>query len=241
MRYRFIILLIVIIVLLLSGCQEINDMPNENSDNTTNNNNNDLSILTIEELMRREKLNDYTYFVESVTCSTVDNCEDPTNMTVKQSNKLNYTLQIIPREGYTSYYLYDFNDNVLRHWSPGFTFEGSAVECYGTSLDDYNPKTLIELNATIQGREKFYYGGEYIDSTYVVYNTYQESSPEEIKLVYEQWIWDEYGVKLKVHIYRPHDVHLPDYDYTQTMTNYVFGDLSNTDFLWPDPCDVVEE
>lgn len=233
--------------MIFAGCNEKidfgSDGSNDNSDNKDddNDNNVDLSGPSITEFINKEKMLDYSYYVQSVECSETGECDSPSNMTVKVSHSLGYTLQISHKKDYTSYYLYDFNDMVARQWSPDREVMGSKVECHGYSIADYNPKNLTELNATIIGREQYFLDGKYVNCTHLIYYLYKTSSPDEINMIYEQWIWDDYGVKIKNHIYRPpEDPHLPDYDMTQTMSNFVFGGLTEEDFQWQTPCTISD-
>ena len=237
MYRKIIMVFFVLIIFLFAGCTQI---INDSSDSDDNNNNN-LSGPTIEELVNREKQYNYSYSVQSISCSDGGDCKSPTNGTVKVGNSFGYRLSISHKEDYNSYYLEDFNQMVARQWSPGYTIMGSEVECHGFSIADDPQYTLVDLNATIVGREIMIVDGVYVNCTHVIYYTYKTSSPDEPNMIYEQWIWDDYGIKVKTHTYRPpDDPYLPDFDLTSTMYNFVFSELTILDFAYPDPCNIMD-
>ena len=241
MHKRLLLIFFVILILIFTGCSELND---DTINNIWDGINNNLLGPTIEELVELEKQQDYSYSVQSISCDDSD-CDPPSNSTMKISNSLNLTLGISYREGYNSYYLTDYNEMTVRQWAPGYTIMGSEVECSGFSIADTTRKTLVDLNAQILGREKMYVDGEYVNCTHTIYYTYQKDNfgndTEDISLIYENWIWDENGVKVKSHIYRPDEIYyLSDFDMTQTMYNFVFGGLTELDFAYPDPCNIID-
>jgi len=246
MKNKMFLIILVLLVFLFSGCTQINK--NDNStfyDNSNNGKSNISTGPTIQEMVDREKQYDYSYSVQSISCPDGQDCKSPTNSTVKIGNSFGYTLNIAHKGDYDSYYLTDYNQMVVRQWAPDRLVYGSHVECFGFSIADTTRKTLVDLDAQIVDRGQMLVDGEYIDCTHVVYYTYQKddggNDTEDVSLIYEQWIWDDYGVKLKTHIYRPPDnPHLPDFDTTSIMYNFVFDELTILDFAYPDPCDIVD-
>jgi len=244
MKIDIVLIFIFLLVFLLAGCNEISndeDIETENNTGGNSDGNNILSGPTIQELVDREKQYNYSYSVQSISCRDGTNCNSPTNSTMKIGNSFGYTLGISHKEDYNSYYLTDYNDMVIRQWAPGRLVYGSEVECHGSSIAGTIKKTLIDMNTTIVGREKMNIDGNWVDCTHVIYYTYQTYSPDEINMIYEQWIWDDYGVKVKTHIYRPpDDPHLTDFDVTSTHYNFVFNELTILDFAYPDPCNIID-
>ena len=248
MRKEILLIIIVMLVFFFSGCTQINnkdDSTSANNNSSNGNNNNILAGPTIQELVNREKQYNYSYSVQSLSCPDGQDCKSPTNSTVKIGNSFGYTLSISHKEDYNSYYLTDYNQMVVRQWAPDRLVYGSPVECFGFSIADTTRNTLVDLDAQIVDRGQMLVDGEYVDCTHVIYYTYQKDNDgndtEDVILIYEQWIWDEYGVKVKTHIYRPPDnPHLPDYDVTSTMYNFVFDELTILDFAYPDPCNIVD-
>jgi hypothetical protein len=250
MKKKIILIIFVLIIFLFSGCNQLSnndDSSSDNGDNVNNGNNNIVSMgPTIQELVNRERQYNYSYSVQSISCRDGQDCKSPTNSTVKIGNSFGYTLTISHKTDYDSYYLTDYNDMVVRQWAPGYEILGSELECHGFSIANDPPrKTLIDLNAQIIGREQMLVDGEWIDCTHVIYYTYQKddggNDTEDISMIYEQWIWNDYGVKVKTHTYRPpDDPHLPDFDVTSTMYNFVFNELTILDFAYPDPCTILD-
>ena len=247
MKKKMFLIILVLLVFFFSGCTQISDNDNSTYDDSSNNgnNNNILTGPTIEELVNKEKRYDYSYSVQSISCPDGKDCKNPTNSTMKIGNSFGYTLNIAHKEDYDSYYLTDYNQMVVRQWAPDRLVYGSHVECFGFSIADTTRKTLVDLDAQIVDRVQMLVDGEYVNCTHVIYYTYQKddegNDTEDVSLIYEQWIWDDYGVKLKTHIYRlPDNPHLPDFDTTSTMYNFVFDELTILDFAYPDPCNIVD-
>jgi len=248
MDKKIFLVFFVTIFIFLMGCTEqldFDDQSDDDSNSSTNGNGakhsgNDAQIAQIiDDLFDLETQYDYTYYIQTQQCHETGECDPFSNTTAKISNKLNYRLSIYHRDDYDSYYLTDYNEMVARQWAPDRLLQGSAIECYGHAIE--LPGSLKNLNITILDNNPYLYQGEYVDCTHIVYYSYKSSTSDEVQMIFEQWIWNDYGVKLKTHTYRPpEDPHLTDYDSTSYMTNYVFEDLTTLDFAWPDPCNIID-
>ena len=230
---------LLIITVFFAGCTTFN---NQNINNNDNNTDTDRGP-TIAELVQRESQHDYIYTSNSSTY--IDGrFSSSSNATAKISNSLNLILTINHKEDYDSYYLTDYNEMVARQWAPGYEFQGSEFECHGFSIADSPRKTLLDLNAEIVERVKMTVDGELVNCTEVVYYTYKTDSEgnytDEVNLVYEKWLWDEYGVTVKYHVYRPYDIHTQEWEMTAVHSDFIFGTLSTEDFEYPLPCNIVD-